>query len=182
MSFERNKMKIEKFEFPNSYQIELAKKIAAGTIYQLRAEFKGDCDHIQAILLPWLVSWKEAISLQDESSFIQSDGVIWVEKPCVLDPVVRFIIVDGGPNLNQIRWFIDKLIDCHVAAETVNTRELYTGERIYEELDSLMTVPPTVMIEKAEKKLEEFIDLYKNYAEFLEITRVELIKLLKRRK
>ena len=155
-------MKIEKVEIANSYQIKLATRIPAGTTYQLRAECRFDCELIRAILEPWLVCWKEALLLNDDKIDCELDGSVWVNNFWSLDPVVRLIIVEGGPCLNEIRWFIDKLTDCHVAAETVNTRELYTGERIYDELDSLMKVPSTVMIKKAMKSLEERIDVFEN--------------------
>lgn len=49
------------------------------------------------------------------------------------DVEVEFSIADGGPTLNEIQWLIDGIDDCHVAGDTVQELESYTGVRVSRE-------------------------------------------------
>lgn len=73
------------------------------------------------------------------------------------DTDVLFRLKADGPNLNEVRWFISNLTDCHVAAESLNTPMHYTGARIdHAVLDSLLTIPSKAMIGKAMRALMQF--------------------------
>lgn len=155
-------MKFKKSEIAAGLKEVLTEKQAAGTAYQLRTECRYDCEHIRAILGPWLVSWKETSGYKTDDSYVGEDGVIWASMNWGADTDVQFIIGEGGPGLNETRWFLDKLTDCHVAAESLNTREQYTGERIhFEVFNTLKSRPTNAMINKAmgalaqRKKLSE---------------------------
>jgi hypothetical protein len=50
----------------------------------------------------------------------------WLVIP---DVTVEFSIASSGPNLLEIRWMMDAIDNCHVAAESVEPVNLYTGER-----------------------------------------------------
>jgi hypothetical protein len=49
----------------------------------------------------------------------------------------------GSPSLNEIRWLINSITDCHVAAQTVELIETYTGERMHYELFDETAVRPS---------------------------------------
>ena len=88
--------------------------------YKFRAECAADAQAIRSLLLPWSVDWKESReNMEHEGSIYQMPDV-----------EVEFSIVDGGPTLNEIQWLIDGIDDCHVASETVEEIESYTGERV----------------------------------------------------
>ena len=153
-------MKLDKSEIANIPKEILTEKQAAGIAYQLRTECRHDCEVIRAILRPWLVSWKETSGYTADDSHVGADGVMWASMNWAVDTDVQLIIGNGGPCLNEIRWLIDKLSDCHVAAQSVNKRELYTGDRIdYMVLRSIKTPPSTAMINMAMKTLLQRIEL-----------------------
>jgi molybdopterin converting factor small subunit len=128
---------------------------AAGTKYGLRTECRFDCQQIIAILRPWLLSWKESSGYLADDSYVDGNGVIWASQNWALDTDVQFIIKPDGPCLNEIRWMLNALVDCHVAAESVDVLGKYTGERIdFEELEKVATLPKYSMIKAAIQKLE----------------------------
>ena len=88
--------------------------------YKFRAECATDAHAIRAVLFPWLHHWSE------QRDNIEHEGV---EYP-VPDVVVEFSVVSTGPSLNEVRWLIDGIDNCHVAAESVERVEDYTGERV----------------------------------------------------
>jgi hypothetical protein len=59
------------------------------------------------------------------------------------DTDVEFSIVEGGPELQQLRWLIGGIKDCHVAAETVERAENYTGERHFDHERELLEQRPS---------------------------------------
>lgn len=87
--------------------------------YEFRSECASDAQTIRAVLFPWLMDWKETrVNLTQESV-----------RYAMPDVVVELSIAVDGPNLDELRWLIDGIDNCHVAAETVQTRKNYTGER-----------------------------------------------------
>jgi hypothetical protein len=128
---------------------------AAGTKYGLRTECRFDCQQIIAILRPWLLSWKESSGYLSDDSYVDENGVIWASQNWALDTDVQFIIKPDGPCLNEIRWMLNALVDCHVAAESVDVLEKYTGKRIgNKKLEKAATKPKYSMIEASIQKLE----------------------------
>lgn len=90
------------------------------TSFKFRAECVADAQAIRSVLLPWSVDWRESRdNLEHEGSFYPMPDV-----------EVEFSIVDGGPNLNEIQWLIGGINDCHVAGQTVQELDSYTGERV----------------------------------------------------
>jgi hypothetical protein len=156
LPFERIEMNTETTENTNLLQEKLSEIQAAGTKYQLRTECRFDCESIRAILGPWLVSWKETSGYKYDDSHVDVNGVIWASMNWGSDTDVQFIVREDGPTLNEIRWFMANLTDCHVAVESLNTAEQYTGARIdYDLLESLQTRPSKAMIGKAMRSLAQ---------------------------
>ena len=54
-----------------------------------------------------------------------------------------------SPTYPELLWLISRLEDCHVAAQTLRPATEYTGERLYERLDEMMTRPSLQTIEQA---------------------------------
>lgn len=147
-------MNTEISENANLLQEKLSEIQAAGTKYQMRTECRFDCESIRAILGPWLVSWKETSGYTYDDSHVDANGVIWASMNWESDTDVQFIVREDSPTLNEIRWFMGKLTDCHVAAESLNTAEQYTGAQIdYHLLESLKTRPSKAMLGKAMRSL-----------------------------
>lgn len=149
-------MNTEKTVPTNPLQESFSEIQAAGTKYQMRTKCRFDCESIRAILGPWLVSWKETSGYKYDDSHVDANGVIWASMNWGADTDVQFIVREDSPTLNEIRWFMGKLTDCHVAAESLNTLEQYTGARIdYDLLESLKTRPSLAMISKAMRSLSK---------------------------
>lgn len=87
--------------------------------YKFRAECATDAQVVRAVLLPWLLHWSE----QREN--LEYEGV---EYPAP-DVDVEFSVLPSGPSLNEIRWLLDGIDNCHVAAESIEHVTQYTGER-----------------------------------------------------
>lgn len=149
-------------EKSNVFHEHLNAEQAAGTKYGLRTECRFDCTLIIAILRIWLVSWKESSGYQHDDSYVDVNGFIWSSQNWGLDTDVQFIIKPDGPSLNEIRGLLSELIDCHVAAESVNFLDKYTGERMdYEELERVAVLPNKKMIVATIEKLKDFRNLSK---------------------
>jgi hypothetical protein len=89
------------------------------TKFKFRAECTADAQVVRAVLLSWILDWKEV------RSNLEHEGVIHAMP----DVDVEFTIVDEGPTLGEILWLLDCIGNCHVAAETLAFAEDYTGER-----------------------------------------------------
>jgi len=112
--------------------------------YAMRTECSADSIVIKAALARWVTMWRE------DSIFLPSaDGVSW-RLP---DLDVVFSLQAAAPGLNQLRWLIGSLMDCHVAAQTLMLRGEYTGERIYEELDKLAERPSDAVIDETKRNI-----------------------------
>lgn len=108
--------------------------------YALRAECESDCLAIRAVLAPWLVIWRE-----DQVSFITGGQACWMP-----DRNVVFSLQSDSPNVQEIRWLIDAIVDCHVASESLSEVACYTGERLpYTEMPSHMCRPTDQVIAMA---------------------------------
>lgn len=89
------------------------------TIFKFRAECATDVQAVRAVLLPWLFDWCERrVNIDHEG----------LEYPGP-DVDVEFSVLSGGPSLNEIRWLLDGIDNCHVVAESIEHAADYTGER-----------------------------------------------------
>lgn len=144
-----------------------AKKMARGAKYGLRTEFRRDCMLIMATLSPWLLSWKEASGWARDDSHLDADGRVWSGHSWSSDTDVQLVVAAHGPTLNELRWLISAIVDCHVAAETIAPLDSFTGERLhYDELAELATPPSAGMLKKAIKALRDTQDTYALFSDF----------------
>lgn len=151
----------------DSYAERRARKLARGKRYGLRTEFHRDCQLIMSTLSPWLLSWKEASGDAPDESHVDVDGRVWSAQNWGGDTDVQLVVDAHGPNLNELRWLIDAIADCHVAAETIAPLKRYTGERIgYQELATVAVAPPAAMLKKVIKALTQEQDTYALFSEF----------------
>jgi len=133
---------------------------------QMRTECRSDSQRIQGLLLPWILSWKESSGNQKDDSHIDNDGIIWASQTWASDTEVQFTLKKSGPNLQEVRWLIDKLVDCHIAAESVNIADQYTGERLsYSVYESQMSAPSLGIIGTAMRALNRQREYYEMLAE-----------------
>ena len=132
----------------------------------MRAECRSDSQRIQGLLLPWILSWKESSGNRTDDSHIDDDGVVWASQTWGSDTEVQFTLKKNGPNLQEVRWLIDKLVDCHVAAESVNIADQYTGERLsFKVYESQMSAPSRGIIGTATRALNRQHEYYEMLAE-----------------
>jgi hypothetical protein len=135
--------------------------------YALRVEWESDCVAIRAVLAPWLVIWRE-----DQAVLTGTDG-----RPSWLpDLDVLFSLRSDGPCLQEVRWLIDAIVDCHVAAQSLSEVASYTGERLpHDEMDDHMRRPADQVIaaardsaRKAKSFLSHQFDRFEEAAERLD--------------
>lgn len=112
----------------------------APAAYAMRAECQADCVLMRAVLGRWLTVWRE-----DRCYVEGSDGV---SHP-IPDVDIVFSMRAHAPSLEEIRWLLDCLIDCHVAAQSLNHASEYTGERVYDKLPQLMRRPGDEVVKEA---------------------------------
>lgn len=136
--------------------------------YKLRTECRTDCVYIRAVLLPWLQMWSEKSGWEPWSEESQEpEGNSWNWSA---DTDVEFTLVAGAPQLSEIRWLINSIADCHVAAETVEVSERYTGERLYDRLDSQLETPTKEVIMVAKGVVSRAAELHELNRETMQDT------------
>jgi hypothetical protein len=149
-----------------NFDEQRANEKAMGTHFQMRTEFRGDCVQILALLKPWLVSWMESSGGQTDDSYTDSNGKIWSSLNWGMDTDVQFILRVGSPHLNEIRWLISTIVDCHVAAQTVEHASNYTDERIDPDVFAeLAALPPADVIQLALESVLEIQDCHESRGE-----------------
>jgi hypothetical protein len=121
--------------------------------YKMRAECEGDAELIQAQLAPWLSHWD-----LKHLTFTKSDGVS-LRLP---DVEIEFGINADGPSKGEMKWLIDSLTDCHVAAESLDGAAEYTGQRHPIEESDCIVVPPS------QQHIESVLENLGRYVEYLE--------------
>ena len=122
--------------------------------YKMRAECRSDCEHIHGMLFPWILSWQESSGIQIDNENIPDTVTFNTNLQWALETEVQFSLKENSPSLNEVRWFIDKLTDCHVAAESLNIAANYSGERIDSEyMDMQLATPSRVFIGMAMRAL-----------------------------
>jgi len=109
--------------------------------YALRVEREADCVAIRAVLAPWLVSWRE-----DHAALPDLDRC----SEWLLERNVLFSLRSDGPRLEEVRWLIDTIVDCHVASQSLSKAARYTGKRLpYDKMDDHMHRPTDDVIKTA---------------------------------
>lgn len=107
----------------------------------MRTECYADSVIIRATLGRWVTMWRD-----DNVVYIKEDGTSWTEP----DMHVAFSLNSSAPKLNVLRWLIDSLTDCHVAAQSLMSAAEYTGNRMdYDKLDRLKERPTVAVLEEA---------------------------------
>lgn len=123
------------------------------TSYKFRAECATDVQAIRAVLLPWLYQWVETKDILEFKDVEYSMPSMTVELS----------LIDGGPNLHEIQWLLDAIDNAHIAAETINLTEEYTGER---ELRRIFDLPAT---RPNNALLEEIVKLSRSRLQTLQL-------------
>lgn len=109
--------------------------------YAMRTECHADSVIIRAVLGRWVAMWRE-----DSVLFTATDGRVLSEP----DMDVAFSLKPGAPNINVLRWLIDSLSDCHIAAQSLMPAGKYTGDRMdYKKLDRLKERPTVAVFQEA---------------------------------
>src|SRR5690349_18862309 len=86
--------------------------------YAMRAECQADSVQMRAVLGLWLTMWRE-----DQCGVAGPyDG-----SHMLPDVDIMFSLRAHAPTLEEVRWLLDHLVDCHVGAETVSRVSEYTG-------------------------------------------------------
>ncbi|MEO8120878.1 MAG: hypothetical protein ABI606_16355 [Rhodoferax sp.] len=78
-----------------------------------------------------------------DDSYVTEDGVIWASQNWGADADVQFIVTSDGPSLNEIRWLMMTLTECHVATQSLEVMERYTGKRIDHDLLEAYALRPS---------------------------------------
>lgn len=95
------------------------RRFVPGKSYQMRTECQPDCDVARGLLNPWLASWTEnSARCPDTGDLLPPD----------MD--VEFTLVESAPELCTLRWLLSLAVDLHVAAESLDLAEKYSGKRI----------------------------------------------------
>lgn len=112
------------------------------TQYMFRAEFSGDADIVQTVLGRSLFSW------QEDSRYAG------------LDTDVTFTIRQDGPSLKEMKWLIDRVVDCHVVSESLAPAAEYTGERVWlsKQYPKGLPTPPKRVVDAALEGLERYVE------------------------
>lgn len=111
--------------------------------FKFRAELPTDAERIKKALGESILSWKEF-------------DVYIATKPVpykVPDIEVEFETVENGLTLDEIRLVMENIPDCHIASQTINYLDVYTGVRNYQDKPKF-TFP--VIIDRLEKEAKKF--------------------------
>ena len=123
-----------------------------GTQYMFRAECPGDADIVRSLLVRSLLSWH-----QDTCSG-------WP------DTDVTFTVKAGGPTLEQMKWLIDQVPDCHVICESLAPAGEYTGERVWlsEQYPEGIPRPPKRVAVAALDGLEAYLESLESFTDVIQ--------------
>ncbi len=125
----------------------------AGTFYRFRAECEGDALLVRVALANWLIGWQE----RHDFSFI--------------DVEVELELLDAAPDLPGILWVIEQLVDCHVAAETFELAQSYTGDR---NCEPRLSVQPSeeqvLLVESALRRVPEIQKIFRERSKDAAVT------------
>jgi hypothetical protein len=137
-----------------------------GLELRMRTECRSDSQRIQGLLLPWIFSWKESSGNRTDDSHIDDDGIVWASQTWGSDTEVQFTLKKNGPNLQEVRWLIDKLVDCHVASESLDIADHYTGQRLsFRVYESQMSAPSRGIIGTAMRALNQQREYFETFVQ-----------------
>lgn len=106
---------------------------------RLRTEFYNDLLLARFILAPWVCRWTDV-----DARTLDTCGA----QPAVttLDGhEAEFELANDDVTLDQLRWLLSQAPDLHVAAQSLNYVDCYTGERLDYEYLERMTPPENVL-------------------------------------
>ena len=112
-----------------------------GVSYKFRAECESDSSLVRVAFANWIIGWKE------------------LRNYPFPDVEVEMELLDSAPKLQDLRWFIQQLVDCHVIDETLERSRDYTGERHYG--PRLSVQPPDEIAQCVERPLQRATAIYK---------------------
>lgn len=125
----------------------------AGTFYRFRAECASDALLVRVALANWLIGWQE----RHDFSFI--------------DVEVELELSDAAPDLPGILWIIQQLVDCHVAEDTFELAQNYTGERHYEpRLSAQPSEEQVLLVESALRRIPELQKIFRERSKDAAVT------------
>lgn len=129
---------------------------------KLRCEYLSDALLLRLALAPWVLTWRE----------VELDAPVDPEagarpKMTGMDRSIEFEVTDKAPTLDHLRWLLSKVTDMHVAAESLNYAERYTGERIPYDMVERMT-PPEDVVEEMTTRLRSIAEVTPDLVERLE--------------
>lgn len=105
---------------------------AEGRTYCFRVEFQGDLFPLRAMLEWAIEKW-------------------WSSPLCPMgDADAKVTLKPGALNREELRWLFSRVVDCHVAVETVELEADYTGERRFLDAEELgAKVPGATALEQS---------------------------------
>ena len=121
--------------------------------YKMRADDQSDADIIRAQLAPWLKRWQVS-----ECHLVHEGKPLWIP-----DVTIEFTIADGGPTKGELKWLVNSIDGCRIAAESLDGGAEYTGERYALEDSDCIVVAPTP------EKLKKSLDNLTRYRKYLDI-------------
>lgn len=94
-------------------------------VMRLRTEFYADLLLIRLILAPWVCRWTDVESQSHESVGRE------VAVTTLYGHEAEFEIANEIIGRDELRWLLNQAMDLHVAAQTLNYVDQYTGERLH---------------------------------------------------
>lgn len=102
--------------------------------YKLRVEFQKDADLIFSAINAFVDEWTVVPICCFDGVKPNSIRHAWMDNEVIFT-------VSDDLTLPMMRWVLTKLVDLHVAAETIELFENYTGERVH--YDDVVTEEPS---------------------------------------
>lgn len=108
-----------------------------GKELMMRCEFLGDAIELRLALGQYVLNWTElSTNLCEEGDHpVKLNG---------FDRELKFEVIEDCPSIDHLRWYINQIDDMHVAAETLQYAERYTGIRMPDWL--LDTIEPPLEV------------------------------------
>jgi hypothetical protein len=89
----------------------------------------------------------------------------WQSVDSGMDTEAKFTLREDTLTLDEVRWLFDRIIDCHVAVQTLSVASEYTGERSFEEADDMGAKPPKG--EALKSSLDGLNELHEYYSDWV---------------
>lgn len=130
--------------------------------FKMRCEFLSDALLLRLALAPWVLTWRE---VELDAPLDPATGARL--KMTGMDRSIEFEVTDNAPKLDHLRWLLSKVTDMHVAAESLNYAERYTGERLPYDMVERM-VPPEDVVEEMTTRLRSIAEVTPDLVDRLE--------------